>query len=498
MNRGIDMSKEQNASQNTIRHMIWSFIDTFGSKAIFLIIQLFLARMLLPSDFGVIGIVTIFIVMSTVLFDSGFSNALLRDKNTSQDDYSTVFIYNVTVSLLLYVFLFISAGWISIFFETPQIIPVLRVLGLVLVIDALGFTQRIQLTKKLKFNVLMKINIVCPIISGVVGITLALAGFGVWSLVIKLLLTQCLQATLYFYNNRWIPSIKFSKYSFNHLFSFGWKLLVAKLISQFYENLYGLIIGRGFSMETLGFYTKAQTLSTSASYSIESSVEKVSYPVLSKFQDDTPRLRRAFQKTFKSTVFITFPVMLTMASVAPALFGLLLGPNWIPGIPYFQIMCLAGIFTPLHSLNLNILQVKGRSDLFLRKSIIGNFIATIIVGSVLLFDLGVNGLLWGLVMDYFISYFNNASHTKQMIGYSILDQLKDIAKIFIISVVTATSVLIVQSIYITNDFIMLITQSILSIVVYFSLCYLFKIEELNLLLNFTKPLQRLLIEKKGA
>lgn len=491
------MKKVDHTTKSTITHMIWSFIDTFGSKAVFLFIQLFLARILLPADFGVIGIATIFIVMSTVLYDSGFANALLRETDSSQEDYSTVFIYNMLVSSILYIVLFTTADLISYFFKTPEITTVIRVLGIVLIVDAAGFVQRIQLTKKLEFNLLMKINIFCPIVSGIIGIVLALSGFGIWSLVTKLLLTQLLQSALYILNNRWVPSLKFTKKSFARLFDFGWKLLVAKLISQFYENLYGLIIGRGFSMATLGFYTKAQSLSTSASYSIESSVEKVSYPVLSKFKEDIPRLRTAYKKTFKSTVFITFPIMLTLAAIAPSLFQLILGPNWNEAIPYFQIMCFAGIFTPLHSLNLNILQIRGRSDLFLRKCIIGNFIATIVVGTVILLNLGVNGLLWGLLVDYFISYFNNASHTKQMIGYSIFNQLKDISKIFALSATTSLFVYSINYINLTNAFTKLTTQVVLSITLYFILSYLFKIEEFKLMLTLIKPLHNKLLVKKG-
>ncbi|PRY82466.1 lipopolysaccharide biosynthesis protein [Alkalibacterium olivapovliticus] len=484
------MKKVDSSKETTLRKMVWSFMDTFGSKGIYLIIQLILARILTPSDFGVIGIVSIFIVLSTVLYDSGFANALLREKESTQSDYSTVFLYNLMVSTSLYFILVISSGIISRYFDTPQMGNIIRVLGIVLIIDSVGFVQRIQLTKKLEFNLLMKINISCPIISGVVGIALALNGFGIWSLVFKLLMTQALLALLYTITNRWKPSLVFSKTSFKRLFNFGWKLLAAKLISQFYENLYALIIGSGFSMSTLGFYTEAQKLSTSASYSIESSVEQVSYPVLSKFQDDEPRLKDAFQKTFRNTVFIIFPVMLVLAAIAPAMFRLLLGDNWLPAIPYFQIMCFAGIFTPLHSLNLNILQVKGRSDLYLRKSIIGNLIATIVVGSVLIFNLGIYGLLWGLVVDYFISYFNNASHTKLLIGYSIVDQLKDIRIVFAISLFTAVVAYSFNTMNFINDFILISTQLMTSAFIYLALSYVFKIKELSTVYLLTQPIQK--------
>lgn len=490
------MNHLESPNETTIRQMVWSFMDTFGSKIIYMIIQLFLARLLTPSDFGVFGIVSIFIVLSTVLYDSGFTTGLLRDKESSQEDYSTVFIYNMIVASILYIILFVFASLISGFFDTPQMYGVIRVLGTVLIIDAFGFMQRVQLTKNLQFNILMKVNISSSIVSGVIGIGFALSGFGIWSLVIKAISAQLLQAILYTYYNRWRPSLIFNKKSFERLFSFGWKILVSKLFSQFYENLYALIIGSGFSMTTLGFYSNAQRLSTSASYSIEASVEKVSYPLLSKFQDDDEKLKSAFKKTFKNTVFIIFPVMLILAAIAPALFRLILGDNWLPAIPYFQIMCFAGIFTPLHSLNLNILQIKGRSDLYLKKSILGNLIATIVVGGVLLFNLGIYGLLWGLVVDYFISYFNNASHTKKLINYSIIDQLKDIKPIFVISVIVAVLVYSLNYVSFINDMLLLSTQLFISTVLYTSISYVYKIKELNTIIQLLEPIQKRIFMKK--
>lgn len=491
------MEKIDSVKETTLKSMIWSFMDTFGSKGIHLLIQLFLARLLIPSDFGVLGIVYVFILISTVFVDSGFTNGLLRDKDSSQKDYSTVFIFNLATATLFYTLLFVSAGPISRFFETPQLTSVIRVLGTVLICDAISLIQRIQLTKKSRFDTQMKINISSSLLSGLIAIVLAFMGFGIWSLVGKRLLAQFFQAILYTYANRWMPTLIFSPSSFKRLFTFGWKLLVSRLLSVFYENLYALIIGRGFSMASLGFYTNAQKLSTSASYSIESSVEKVSYPLLSRLQDDGPKLKAAFQKTFKHTVFITFPTMMILAAVAPPLFRLVLGENWLPAIPFFQIMCLAGLFTPLHSLNLSILQVKGRSDLFLKLSLIGNLIATVIVGLVLLLDLGIMGLLWGLVLDYFISYFNNAYYTKKLIAYSILDQLKDIRRITLISTGTAISVYALNFVVISNDFFLITTQLVVSSVLYLTLSYLLKVKELNTIYQIVQPIQRKFLVRKS-
>ncbi|GAB2502073.1 lipopolysaccharide biosynthesis protein [Alkalibacterium psychrotolerans] len=491
------MNNNDSYKDSTIKSMIWSFMDTVGSRAIQLIFQLFMARLLLPSDFGVLGIMTMFIMISVTIVDSGFKNGLLREKDSSQTDYSTVFFYNVFMALTLYVLLFFSADLISMFFEIPQLISVIRVLGLVIIIDSIGLMQKVLLTKSMRFGVQMKINIGASIISGLIAIGLALSGYGIWSLVIKVLLLQLLQCLSFIYVNRWRPSLNFSFTSFKQLFNFGWKVLISELLTLMYENLYTVIIGRGFSLTSLGFYSNAQKLSVSASDSIEISIEKVSYPLFSKLKDEGSRLKYGFQKVFKSTVFITFPVMLILASLAPALFRIVLGKNWIPAIPFFQILCLAGMFTPLHNLNLSILQVKGRSDLYLKVKFIEKLIGLVIVTMVLLLRLSIFGLLWGLVLNYFISYFINASYTKKMINYSIIDQLKDIKKITIISFLTSTAVFILNYITNLNDIILISVQGITGLIIYILLSYLFKVEELDTLYHFIKPIQKKFLWKKA-
>ncbi|OJF90748.1 lipopolysaccharide biosynthesis protein, partial [Alkalibacterium sp. 20] len=382
----------------TIDSMIWSFVDNIGSQVIQLIIQLFLARLLTPRDFGIIGMVTIFIALSQVFIDSGFTNGIIREKNVSQDDYSTIFFFNLFMAVILYILLFASAGYISAFFEVPQLVLIVKVLGLVLIINAFGLIQKTILTKKIDFAIQMKVNLISSVVSGIIAIGFALAGFGVWSLVIRNLIMQLLQAILFSLANQWKPALVFSKSSFKRLFSFGWKLLVASLLSKIYENIYALIIGRGFSTVSLGFYTNARKLSETFSFSVASSVEKVSYPVLSNIQDDPERLKSGFKKIVKNSVFLTFPAMLGLVTVAAPAFRLLLGENWIPAIPYFQIISLSGMLTSLNSINLNILQVKGRSDLFLKLSIYRKITGFMMIGFVLFFNLGIMELLWALVI----------------------------------------------------------------------------------------------------
>lgn len=488
---------ENNTLKNkTIESMIWSFMDNIGSQFIQLLIQLFLARLLTPTDFGIIGMVSIFIVLSQVFIDSGFTNGLIREKEVSQDDYSTIFFFNLFTATVLYVLLFASAGFISRFFAVPQLVPIVRVLGLVLIINACGLIQTTILVKKINFRVQMKVNLFSSLFSGGIAIAMAYAGFGVWSLVMRTLIMQVLQAISYTLINRWVPSWVFNIESFKRLFSFGWKLLVSSLLSRVYENIYAVIIGRGFSTVSLGFYTNARRLSDTFSYSVASSVEKVSYPVLSNIQDDPVRLKNGFRKIIKNSVFIAFPVMLGLAAVAPPMFRLLLGDNWIPAIPYFQILSLSGMLTSLNAINLNILQVKGRSDLFLKLSLYRKLIGLAMIGIVMFFQFGVMGLLWALVIDSYICYFVNSFHSKALISYSALEQINDIKLIFMNSVIMAVVTYSLSYLLPINDFFMIIVQITVGIFIYILLSYVLKVEELTTIYDILKPIQKKLMVRQ--
>lgn len=492
------MNSQETMRNKTIKGMVWSFLDTVGSKVIQLGMQIFLARLLIPHDYGIIGIVTIFLMLSQVLSDSGFANALIREKEVSQQDYSTVFIYNLAMGVSLYVILFLSSGMISQFFELPQLSDVLKVYGLVIIIEAAGMVQKVILTKNLEFSIQMKINLTASIVSGSIAIACAVLGYGVWSLVIKMLLFHLFQTTFYFYFNRWKPTIQFSKASFTRLFTFGWKLMVSNIIAVLYENLYVLIIGRSFSTASLGYYTNSRKISDAASVPIALSVEKVSYPVLSKYQDDDRRLKEGFRKVIRASVFIAFPVMLGLAATAPVLFRLLLGEQWIPATSYFQVLCFSAMFISLHMINLNILNVKGRSDLFLKVNLFEKSIGFTIVAAVLILNLGITGLLWGLVLSYIFTYFINASYSKKLISYSIFEQLNDIKGIALISGVMALAAYSLNSLAIQNDSVLLFTQISVSVILYSSLSHLFKIEELKIVYQLVAPIPRKIFLKKPA
>jgi O-antigen/teichoic acid export membrane protein len=472
------MHEHKSLKKKTISSLLWSSSGLIADQGIRFIILIVLARLLMPTDFGIIGMITVFIAVSQSIIDSGLKNALIREKDSTQDDYSTVFYFNLLMAVLLYGILFITAPIISEFFGEPQIISILRVLSFVVIINSFGLIQRTILVKKIDFKSQTKISVMSSVLSGVIAIICAYLGFGVWSLVIQTLVMQFIQSLLLSLSNKWVPSLVFSIDSFKRLFGFGWKLLVSGLINTLYQNIYYVIIGKFFSASMLGYYTNAQKLRDVASQSITTSVQKVSYPVLSKFQDDK-KLKKGYQKIIKSSVFITFPLMIGLAAVADPLINLLFGDNWVKSISYFQILCFAGMLFPLHAINLNILQVKGRSDLFLRLEILKKVLGIGLIALVLSLKLGIIGLIWAAVLNSFIAFFINSYYSANLLAYSTKDQIKDILPIALVSTLMGGIVFVMGTILPDNNLIRLVLLTIVGVSSYIGFCKLFKIEEVK-------------------
>lgn len=469
----------ESLKNKTIKGISWSLVDIFASQGFQFLIQIILARLLLPEYFGIIGMITVFIAVSNIIIDSGLSNALIREKEVSQADYSTVFFTNLGMSALLYIIIILSANQISIFFSEPQLVLLLKVLATVLIINSFGLVQRTMLVKKVDFKSQTKISIISSVVSGITSISFACLGFGIWSLVIRVISLQFMQSFLLCIYNKWIPSLVFKIEAFKKLFGFGWKLLVSGLIETVYQNLYYVIIGRMFSAVELGYYTNAQKFRDVASQSITTSVQKVSYPVLCSIDDNDARLKNGYKKIIRSSVYITFPIMIGLVVIADPLFNILFGANWVKSIPYFQILCLAGMFYPLHAINLNILQVKGRSDLFLGLEVVKKVIGVTSIIIVIFFELGIMGLLWAAVINSVIAYFINSYFSAELLRYSTKEQIKDILPIFIIASIMGVTVYFSSIFLPDSNIIKLCVQTIAGIIVYIVASWIAKLKELN-------------------
>ena len=417
--------------QKTLKGLGWSFIDNFVAQAISFIVSIILARLLVPSEFGVLGIITFFIAISTSFVDCGFGAALIQKKNSTQTDYSTVFYFNIAVAIFLYGLLFFTAPFAESFFNIPGLTLLLRVACIGLVINAAGAIQFTLLVKNIDFKTKTKISITSDSLAGIIAIILAYNGFGVWSLIWKTVLGQSFSAIMLWLLNSWRPTLIFSFKSFKELFGFGYKLTLSGLIDTAYRNIFYPIIGKNFSSSILGFYTQAEKFSSLFSATLTTNIQRVSFPVLSSIQDDPEKLKLGYRKIIRSTMMITFSLMLGLAAVTKPLLLILIGEQWLPAVPYLQLMCFSAMLYPLHAMNLNIIIVKKRSDLFLKLEIIKKLIhlPLIFVG----IYLGVDALLIGMILLSFFSYFLNSYYSAGLINYSFKAQIVDVLPLLIVA-----------------------------------------------------------------
>jgi len=469
----------------TISGVFWSFIERFGNQALSLITYVVLARLLTPEDFGLVGMVAIFIAISQTFIESGFGNALIQQKDVESKDYSTVFYFNLIVGLLLYAILFFTAPLIAIFFDQQMLTGLTRLLGLVLIFNSLGLIQYVKLRKELNFKSIARTTIAANSVSVIIGIVLALRGLGVWALAIQMVAGFLVRTVLFWIFSQWRPTREFSFQSFKKLFNFGYKLLLSGLLDQIFQNIYLLVIGKIFNAKDLGYYTQSKKISDLPVVTLAAIVGSVTFPAFSKIQDDNEKLLVGFRKTIKLLVFVNFPLMLGLASIAQPLFLFMLGAKWLPSVPYFQLLCIAGMLYTLHTSNLSILQVKGRSDLFLRLEIIkkGITIIAIFIG----LQWGVMGLIMSNVVTSFLGYFVNTYYSGKLLNYPLKNQLNDIWPAMITSIIMAIMVSAVG--YWSQSFISFIAQITIGVIVYFSIAYYTKqeafIDGLALIKEFT-------------
>ena len=415
----------------TIHGVIWSLIDNVSSSGVIFFVGIILARLLTPEEYGGMAMVSIFIAISNSIIDSGFSSALIRKVKVKPIEYNTVFYFNLLISLLLYICLFFISPFIALFFREPILCEVMRVIGLILIINALSIIPYTIFVREINFKTQTIISLIASVGSGVIGVWMAFSGQGVWSLVGQQLGRQCLNTLFLWFFCHWKPTVSFSMTAFKEMFGFGSKLLLSGLLDTIYKDIYYIVIGRCFSSSILGQYTRAKQFSMVFSTNLTTVVQRVSFPVLSSIQDDSIRLREAYRKVIKSTMLVSFACMLGLAAIAKPLLILLISDKWLPAVYFLQIVCFSNMLYPLHAINLNILKVKGRSDVFLKLEVIKKVLAIfpILVGVYL----GIEMMLWGSVIISVISYFLNAYYSASLINYSVYEQLKDIFPSFIVS-----------------------------------------------------------------
>ncbi len=465
---------EQSLKDKTVKGTFWSAADAFLAQGVSFVVGIVLARLLSPEEYGLIGIVTIFTTVLLGVVDSGFSNAIIRKQNTSNEDYNTLFIFNLVVSIVLFGLLFAAAPWISSFFERPQLVVLVRVMGLILILQALSIVQNTILTKRIDFKTKTEASVISAVSSGVIGIAMAFAGFGVWSLVAQQLSRQLFYSVCLWIFNKWWPRMKFNFESLKYMWGFGWKLLVSGLLNNIWNEIYQVVVGKFYSPATLGQYTRSRQYATLFSSNITTVVQRVTYPVLSEVQDDTKRMVNGYRKIIKTTMFVTAVLMFSMGGVAEPLIYCLIGPQWHQAAIFLPLICISLSLYPLHAINLNMLQVQGRSDIFLYLEIIKKILA---IGPICLgIFVGIYWMLVGSILTGIISFFLNSYYTGRKLGYSSWMQIKDVAPSYGVATTIALSVWFFKYLPLSN-WVILPLQIIVAVVVFFIVCKIFKIAE---------------------
>ena len=464
----------ESLKKKTVRGTFWSAVDSVSSQGVTFLVGLVLARLLIPHEYGLIGYIMILVAVFNSIVDSGFSNALIRKKDAGETDYSTAFIFNLAVSLVMVAAMVLVAVPFSRFFKEPQLVPLVRVMSVIVVINALALIQRTRLVKSVDFKTQTKASLISSVTSGAVGLAMAFGGLGVWSLVGQQISRQLINTVCLWTLNRWTPSWRFSWSSFRELFGFGWKLLVSGLIDTVWKEISQLVIGKFYSTSTLGQYTRGKQFSDIFSSNMTSIVQRVSYPVLSSIQDERERMREGYRKIIRTTMLASFVLLFGLSAVAESLLTVLIGSQWLEAAHYLQILCFSASLYPLHAINLNMLQVQGRSDLFLKLEIVKKIIS---VGPLCLgIFIDIDWMLWGWVISGIISYWLNSMYSGVLIGYSMWAQIKDILPSFGIAIVMyacvfALTLLDLQPIW------MLLVQLCAGAAVAVGLCEAFRLPE---------------------
>lgn len=419
--------------QKTTKGLFWSSVERFSNQGMSFFFSVILARMLAPSDFGIIAMITIFFAVAQSFVDSGFSNALVRKTDRREEDLSTCFYFNIGVGIVAYIVLFLIAPLVASFYNQPILSPIIRITGLGVVLNSLCVVQQALFTIKIDFKSQAKVTLSATIISGIVGVVLAYQGYGVWALVWQGVVLSLVRMGLLWLMSKWRPKTGFSKDSFHYLFGYGSKLLASGLLDTIYNNIYPIVIGKFYSPAQLGNYSRALSFAQLPSSNITSILQRVTFPVLSSIQDDLPWLQINYRRLLKLSAFIVFPLMMGLAAVAFPLIRVVLTPKWEGCSLYLQIICFALMWYPIHAINLNLLQVKGRSDLFLRLEIIKKIVGVCIM--CITIPLGITAMCIGMVVSSLISLFINTHYTGKLIYVGYIKQMRDLLPIFINSLI---------------------------------------------------------------
>lgn len=461
-----------NLKSQTIKALGWSFAEAIGLRGVQFIIGIILARLLLPEQFGLIGMLTVFIAVAQTFLDSGFGSALIQKKTITEKDTNSIFYFNILVGFAAAACLSGISPWVANFYRQPTLERLLQVMSLIPVINAFGLVQGVLLTRMIDFKTQTKVSLIASTLSGAIGIGMAWYGYGVWSLVGQQITSAVFQVILLWLFNRWRPAWLFSMQSLREMFGFGSKLLASGLLNTIFENIYLIVIGKLFSAADLGYFTRANTLQQVPSRTLSGMIARVAFPVFSSIQEDRNRVKRGMKKALTTLVLINFPLMIGLAVVARPLVLVLLTEKWLPCVPYLQLLSLVGLIFPLHLINLNVLQAMGRSDLFLRLEIIKKVLVALNIA--ITWRWGIMVMIIGQIVTSIVSYYLNAYYNKALLSYSIWEQIGDLYPYLLNALLMGGAIYLLIYLPITSPMLLLICQVVIGGIVYMFVCRLFR------------------------
>lgn len=476
------MSVKQQATNS----VLWSAIERFSVQGIQFLLSIIIARLLLPTDYGLIAMLSIFMAIAQTFIDSGFANALIQKKNRTETDYSTAFFFNIVISVVLYFLLYLSSPAIADFYHQEELNAITRIVGISLIINSFGIVQQAKLTIALNFKRQAIASLTAVIISGIIGVGMAYHGYGAWALVWQSLLNNFLRVALLWFFSKWVPLFCFSNESFRTLFSFGSKILLSSLLHTIYTNLYTLIIGKKFSAGELGYYNRAFTLAQFPSTNLTNVIVRAVYPIQCRLQDDDEQLRSMFLKYMRMACYLIFPVMIGFCALAEPLVRLLLTDKWLPAVPLLQILCIAYMWDPIMKINHNMLNVKGRSDYFLYAEVLKKIVAFSIL--FLTIPFGVKIMCTGLILYAFADIIIITYYTRKLTGISLLLQIKELMPVVLLSF-SMGGVVYLTTLFLENVWIQVLLGLLVGVFYYVALSFIFDIKEIKILTSLIKRIK---------
>lgn len=453
----------------TLIGVIWNFLEQLSKKGIGVALTLVLALFLTPEDYGLIAMMAVFIAIGNSLMESGFRDALIRLDTLGKDDLNTAFYSNVILGLIAYILIFVLAPSIASFYEQERLVELIRVLALTIVINSFQIIQLASLSRKLNFKAQVKSSLPASFLSALIAVYLAYAGYGVWALIWQMVFQSLIHTMLLWWYERWRPKRNFSVDAFKSLYRFGYKLFLAGLLNISFKNMYIVVIAKLFSATTAGLYFFAERIKTLLIQQLVSSIQTVTFPALAKFQNDDVKLKHAYKNIIQITCMIVYPSMMLLIVIAPAIFDAFFPERWEGVVIYLQIFCVIGMLYPFHSINLNIVKVKGRSDLFLGLEVVKKIISVSIL--FMTFSFGIFAIMGGQVISSLLACIANSYYSSKLIGYSILEQIKDLILIFLSSLIASVTGWILLSLVNISNYLVIFILTPLILVMYFVILF---------------------------